>query len=105
MRCLPECGYQQMPNNGPILVLHMHDCDLDGPLKNIETPLVVWRDGEFVVTGKAGKKDFVYDIGFERVNHEIQIPVLDIDLVDGFNVKPVIPLTMTSSSKPASTED
>jgi hypothetical protein len=94
-----------MPNNGPILVLHMQDCDLDGPLKNIETPLVVWRDGEFIVTGKAGKKESVYDIGFERVNHEIQRPVLDIDLVNGFNVEPVTPLTMTSSSKPASTED
>ena len=93
-----------MPNNGPILVLHMHDCDLDGPLKNIETPLVVWRDGEFVVTGKAGKKESVYDIGFERINHKIQIPVLDIDLVDGFNVEPVTPLTMTSSSNPSPTE-
>jgi hypothetical protein len=82
----------------------MHDCDLDGPLKNIETPLVVWRDGEFVVTGKAGKKESVYDIGFERINHKIQIPVLDIDLVDGFNVEPVTPLTMTSSSNPSPTE-
>ena len=105
MRCLPECGYQQMPNNGPVLVLHMHDCDLDGPLKNIEAPLVVWRDGEFVVTGKAEKGEPVYDIGFERINHEIQRPILDIDLIDGFNVEPVTPLTMTAISKTASIED
>ena len=104
MRCLPECGYQQMPNNGPILVLHMQDCDLDGPLKHIETPLIVWREGEFVVTGGAQNEEKVYDIGFERINHEIQIPVLDIDLIDGFNVEPVTPLTMTSSSNPAPTK-
>lgn len=90
MKCLPECGFQELPNNMTGLVRHMQQCDLDGPLKNIETPTVVWRDGEFVVVAAAKKKETVFDVGFKRIDHEIELPVLDVDLVDGFNTAEVV---------------
>jgi hypothetical protein len=77
-----------MPNNGFILAMHMSDCDLDGPLKNVTSPAVVWREGTFTVVREPAEGEQTYDIGFERVNHEIELPVLDIDLVDGVNVEP-----------------
>jgi len=89
MKCLPECGYEQMPNSGPALVNHMLHCDLVGPLKDIQDPVIVWRDSGFAVVDKAEKNERTYDLGFERVSHEIELPILDVDLVDGVNVEPV----------------
>jgi hypothetical protein len=66
MKCLPECGFDQLPNNGPILVLHMHDCALNGPLKNVETPIIVWRDGGFAVVRESEEGEQIYDLGYER---------------------------------------
>ena len=90
MKCLPECGFQQMPNSIPGLVRHMQECDLDGPLRNVESPVVVWRDGEFCVVASAKKKETTFNVGFERIVHEIEMPILDIDLVDGFNTAEVV---------------
>lgn len=78
-----------MPNNGFILAMHMSDCDLDGPLKDVPSPAVVWREGTFTVVREPAEGEQTYEIGFERVNHEIELPVLDIDLVDGVNVEPI----------------
>jgi hypothetical protein len=76
-----------MPNNAFILAMHMSDCDLDGPLKSVPEPAVVWRDGTFTVVRKAENDEQTYDVGFERINHDVELPVLDIDLVDGVNVE------------------
>ena len=85
MRCLPECNFAMLPSNGPILVQHMQDCDLSGPLKDVKNPVVVWRDGGFAVVAEPNEGEQTYDIGFVRMSHEIKLPILDIDLVDGFN--------------------
>ena len=88
MKCLPDCGFNHMPNNVFILAMHMSDCDLDGPLKDVAEPAVVWRDGTFTVVRKAEAGEHTYDVGFERINHDVELPVLDIDLIDGINVQP-----------------
>lgn len=97
MRCVPECSFAMLPNNGPVLALHMQDCDLNGALKNVKDPVVVWRDGSFAVVSAPNEGERVYDIGFKRISHEIELPVLDIDLIDGVNVEPVMPVEVTSS--------
>jgi hypothetical protein len=81
-----------LPNNGPILAQHMQDCDLNGPLKNAESPAVVWRDGGFEVVDSPKKDEQTYDIGFQRICHDIELPILDVDLIDGINVEPVEPI-------------
>jgi hypothetical protein len=78
-----------LPNSGPILLHHMYDCDLNGPLGSVESPVVVWRDGGFSVVETVNDGEQIYDIGFERISHEIELPILDVDLVDGVNVEPV----------------
>jgi len=89
MKCLDSCGFNHMPNNVFILAMHMSDCDLDGPLKDVAKPAVVWREGTFTVVREPASDEQVYDIGFKKINHNIELPVLDIDLVDGVNVEPV----------------
>jgi hypothetical protein len=84
-----------LPNNGPVLVQHMNSCDLNGALKNIESPVVVWRDGGFAVVSAPIKGEQTYDIGYKRISHDIQLPVLDVDLVDGINVEPIVPEEVT----------
>lgn len=91
MRCIPECSFAMLPNNGPVLLQHMHDCDLNGALKAIESPVVVWRDGGFAVVATPEDGERTYDIGYERISHEIELPVLDVDLVDGINVERIDP--------------
>ena len=94
MKCLDSCGFNHMPNNAFVLAMHMSDCDLDGPLKDVPEPAVVWRDGTFTVVRKAEPGEQTYDVGFERISHDIVLPVLDIDLVDGVNVSLTEPLVV-----------
>lgn len=65
----------------------MSDCDLNGPLKDVAEPAVIWKDGTFTVVRKAEDGERVYDVGFKRINHDVELPVLDIDLIDGVNVE------------------
>lgn len=99
MKCIPDCGYDQGPNNGPTLANHMRDCDLNGPLNRVAAPVVVWRDGGFAVVEKADEDEKVYDIGFERFSHKIELPILDVDLVDGINVEPVTEVLLKTSEE------
>jgi hypothetical protein len=66
----------------------MYDCDLNGHLKDIDSPVVVWRDETFVVVSESKDDENTYDVGFIKIDHNIELPILDVDLVDGFNTKP-----------------
>lgn len=68
-----------MPNQLAILTNHMQDCDLDGPLKNIENPVVVWRNGEFEVVAKPKKNETVYPTEFKRLKHLTQEDVAALE--------------------------
>jgi hypothetical protein len=75
----------------------MQDCDLHGPLQHVENPVVVWRDGGFAVVATPEEGERTFDIGYKRISHEIELPVLDTDLVDGVNVEPVRPVETTQT--------
>lgn len=66
MKCLPECNYTELPNNTHALRRHMEVCSIDGALKTVKNPDVVWRDGEFVVVRKAeeGEQTYNSDVRF-----------------------------------------
>lgn len=68
MKCLPECNYSELPNNTHMLRRHMEVCSIDGALKDVESPDVVWRDGEFVVVRQAeeGEQTYNSDVQFVK---------------------------------------
>lgn len=50
MKCIPQCGFSQKPDNLIILQKHMHACSLTGALRHFDVEAgVVWRDGELTV--------------------------------------------------------
>lgn len=62
MKCL--CGFSQLPNNGPLLKIHVESCMVDGACKDLgKAPSIVWRDGEFVVVRAPEEGEQTYDIG------------------------------------------
>ena len=76
----------------------MADCSLNGPLSNIEEVFVVWRDGSYAVVSKVDDEEQTFDIGFKKINHEIKLPILDVDLIDGVNVEIIEPLSGLDSN-------
>lgn len=76
MKCLSECGFNEMPNNAVILRRHMEVCSNDGPLKSVESPDVVWREGEFVVVRQAEEGEQTYNnvVNFTNTTlHELEV--------------------------------
>lgn len=88
MKCLPECNYSELPNNAIVLRRHMEACSLDGPLKTVEDPKVVWRDGEFVVVRQPEEGEATFDsaINFVRPEAEkeeiIEAPIVEEEPVE-----------------------
>jgi hypothetical protein len=74
MKCLPECGFQHTPDNSVILRHHMNACAVDGPLRDVESPDIVWADGEFAVVRQAEE-------GQQTYNNVVQFvkPVLEAE--------------------------
>lgn len=61
MKCLPQCGWQEMPNNLVHLKRHLQACVQNGPWSEKESdPVVVWRDGAFetVIEAEEGERTF-----------------------------------------------
>lgn len=72
MKCL--CGFSQMPNNTVILGKHMQDCMVSGPLKGlIPDPVVVWRNGEFVVVKNAEEGENIVDVPVVRPRPHVEM--------------------------------
>lgn len=54
MKCIPECGFVQKPDNIMTLQKHMQDCFLNGAMKDIDdAPAIVWKDGELHIVFEA----------------------------------------------------
>lgn len=63
MKCIPECGYKEKPDNLPRLTRHLGECLDHGACKKLEKdPAVIWKDGEFTVVKKTTKKDRVFEV-------------------------------------------
>lgn len=63
MKCLPECGYNEKPDNLQRLERHLQECLSDGAFSKLDVkPTVIWKDGEFTVVTKFGKKDQVFEV-------------------------------------------
>lgn len=88
MKCLSECGYSELPNNAVILRRHMEVCSNDGPLKNVESPDVVWRDGEFVVVRQAEEDEQTYNDVVQFVK-PAQPTLPEVEIVEVLEEEPV----------------
>lgn len=63
MKCIPSCGYNLKPDNINTLTRHIEECMSEGACRKLpDTPKVIWKDGEFTVVSKVGKKDTVFEI-------------------------------------------
>ena len=63
MKCIESCGYQTKPDNINTLKAHLEDCLANGACKGLKKePTIVWRDGEFAVVEKVGKKEQVFAV-------------------------------------------
>lgn len=76
MKCLPECGYIESPNNILTLTRHVQQCSVAKPASEKS---VIWSDGEMVVvaTADVSEEDTVFPVTFE-------------DFEDAPEVKPLV---------------
>jgi len=61
MKCLPECGYQESPDNLLTLTRHVQSCAVAQPAS---AKSVVWANGEFNVVSEVSEDDTVIDVTF-----------------------------------------
>ena len=61
MKCLPECGYQESPDNLLTLTRHVQSCSVAKPASEKS---VIWVDGEFHVVSEVTEEDTVMPISF-----------------------------------------
>lgn len=61
MKCLPECGYQESPDNLLTLTRHVQSCSVAHPASEKS---VVWADGQFNVVSEVTEEDTVIPVTF-----------------------------------------
>jgi hypothetical protein len=61
MKC-SFCTYDHQPANPILLKAHAETCILEGNTGGI-IPVVVWRDGSFILVREAGEEEQTYDFG------------------------------------------
>jgi hypothetical protein len=105
MKCLPECGFAQKPDNLPRLTRHLEECLFDGACSSLKTdPFIIWKDGEFTVSKKKTKKDRVFEVTLVRkvaialTESQIKTPADYINRVD-VNQGPARAILETSGKK------
>jgi hypothetical protein len=89
MKCIPECGFAQKPDNLPKLTRHLEDCLFTGPCSTLKTePFIIWKDGEFTISKKKTKKDMVFEVNLirkvavELKDNQIKTPADYVNRVD-----------------------
>ena len=90
MKCIPECGFNEKPDNITKLTRHLEECLDSGPCSKLKKePFVIWKDGEFTVSQKKTKKDMSFEIDLVR-KEKIQLKPTQIktgsDYVQNVNV-------------------
>ena len=67
MKCISSCGYKVKPDNLNVLTRHLEECLAEGACRSLsEDPKVIWKDNEFTVVTKVGKKDTVFPISLVK---------------------------------------
>lgn len=61
MKCIPQCGYRQLPDNLLTLKKHVEHCLSNGAMRTITVePAIIWRDNELAVTLAASTDDMIF---------------------------------------------
>jgi hypothetical protein len=58
MKC-SFCTFNHTPETLPLLKMHAHECMVEGRTNGL-TPVVVWREGSFVLVAEAEEGEQVY---------------------------------------------
>lgn len=75
MKCLPECGYQESPDNLLTLTRHVQSCSVAHPASEKS---VIWADGQFNVVSEVTEDDTVIPVEFADFEPAPQVPPLVI---------------------------